>query len=232
MTYLDDYKKRLEANGSTVGESFANYTKDLINKTFADSPFYQVVPINNVNTGVRVLSTKFSHVKNLLFKPEVVLNKGSYVGLDGATWLMIDFSNDGIYSKSVVQRCNDVLKWKNSSGTIKEYKCVATDSAISNTSFDLENQQQVSVTLPIGELNVFVQLNNDTSTITEKQRFIIGNRPYKVVGINNVNDVFNGVGMLKISMKLDTIATGDDFTNDIAVNTSISSAPSGGGKLW
>lgn len=235
MSYFDDYKKRLQIDGGSVAGALSQSSINLINSSFEDSPYYFIIKVNNIDVGARVLQTKQSNAREVLFKPGVVYSKGDYVAYDNATWLMVEFNTDGIYPKAAIQRCNESLKWQVVSGntiTTKEYKCFVTTSTTAYP-FDLYYQKNpVQMILPTGEVNAFIQLNADTLTITEQQRFIIGGKAFEVVGIDNISDVFNGIGLLKVWMRMDIQVSADDKTNKIAADKNKTQTPSNGGKIW
>jgi len=163
-------------------------------------------------------------LREVIFKPNESLGVGTYVKFDGDTWLLFDkYGGTGSTSiKMLAQRCNRSLKWKDESGNILEFECVAGATDLGSKAKQSKNDiywNKYDVRLPIGQLFVFVELNDTTRHIRLNQRFIFGSNVYEVSGVDDTTGVSrNGFGLMQFTIKLATKRDEDDFVNGIAYN--------------
>lgn len=229
--HIGKYRRRLNRSGKDVGEVYKNNTIAFIEATFHKSPTFRVL---------EVISTEFPDIKKMdsrvvevermgslrevIFKPNESLGIGTYVKFDGDTWLLFDkYGGTGSTSiKMLAQKCNRSLKWKDESGNIREIECVAGATDLGSKAKQSKNDiywNKYDVRLPIGQLFVFVELNDTTKHIRLNQRFIFGGSVYEVSGIDDTTGVSrNGFGLMQFTIKLATKRTEDDFENGIAYN--------------
>jgi len=229
--HINRYRRRLNRSGKDVGEVYKNNTIAFIEATFHKSPTFRVL---------EVISTEFPNIKNMdsrvvevermgalrevIFKPNESLGVGTYVKFDGDTWLLFDkYGGTGSTSiKMLAQRCNRSLKWKDESGNILEFECVAGATDLGSKAKQSKNDiywNKYDVRLPIGQLFVFVELNDTTRHIRLNQRFIFGSNVYEVSGVDDTTGVSrNGFGLMQFTIKLATKRDEDDFVNGIAYN--------------
>jgi hypothetical protein len=191
-----------------------NSTKEVINNSFADSPTYKVVIIDGSDVESRLISGDSSTEKELLFRPEFMTYKGALVDIDGVHWMVKEIDHDGVKPKAQITKCNQVLKWNNADVTY-EVPCIVEDG----TKFGLQHDEYL-VTAK-GELRVLVTYNSITKEIKEQFRFIIRERAYQVVGINDLTHIDNDKGYLQLVIALDTKTSGDDLTNNVADNSQV-----------
>jgi hypothetical protein len=232
MTYFDDYKKRVQAGGQNIEDSVTKSSISLVNSTFADSPSYGTVTLNGVNKEARINISDDSKELSLLYRPLTLSNVGDFIIFNGVNWLVFSVKNHEVYPKAVAQRCNESLKWKDSTGTIKEYKAVI---ASGGTSFGIDDADRIEMNTLEGELRAYVQYNSFTKTIVATQRFIIGSQVYQIKGMDDVTDVINGSGLIRFSLRLTTKSPLDDFVNKVADNSQVikpNTGGSGGSQPW
>lgn len=236
MSYYDEYISRVNQIGSSDKEAFINIAKEYSLEKFNDSPYYRQVDINGAPMDVRLVQKTKYNERAILFKPDTVIDIGSYVKWGDQTWLMMDFFVNEIYPKSTAHLCNEVLKWKTKDGIPKEYPCsISTSRGIMDAqgnSFDIQ--------LPDGTLMMDVQMNVDTKSIPLSLRLILNGRVYKITGIDNVSQSVLGKGTLRFTVETDTVANAaDDFVNGYASNNMLYGGASAdtppstdGDQLW
>lgn len=220
MSYLDDFKARMNVSGNTIAQSQFNTTANFINAHFADSPFYRVVKVNGVDLEVQLQDissvTRSSNVelvqnvlKFMLLKPNTSVNIGDLVEIEGQFWIVSDFiSNNPLFPKAKIEKCNYVLQWKtgetktlighdslnrpvyNVQPTYTNIQCLLRTS-VSNIAL---NQ---AINLPQGQVHITMQYNDIAKTIKEDDEFDLYNRQYKVIGFDFSN-IVQGVGCLVI----------------------------------
>lgn len=250
--YLDKYKNRLKRSGDDVGEAYANNTVAFINSKFHESPTFRVIQVNGVEfpdiieMDARVVEVeRMGTLREVLFRPNQGLNIGTYVNFDNETWIITDNwggveTTTGI--KSLVQKCNRLLKWNDSKGLEQNIWCIASQSPLGSKANQGKNDiewNKYDVRLPLGQLYVFTECNDLTKTIKMNHRFIFGRNVYEVFGVDDTNLVDkNGFGIIQFTVKLTTVQEGDDFDNRIAVNhyeTSVEEEENNGdngGMIW
>jgi hypothetical protein len=249
--HIDKYRRRLQRNGNNVGEVYANNTIAFIEATFASSPTFRVVGVSSfekpdVNEiDARVVEVeRMGSLREILFRPSSVgLNVGTYITFDNETWLIFDKFGK---NKVLVEQCNRTLKWRDKDNSIIEVNCIASSMDLGSKAKQSKNEiewNKFDVRLPLGQLFVFVELNNFTHKIKLNQRFIFGSKVYEVVGIDDTTSINkSGFGVLQLTVKVDTIKEEDDFENRIALNryddvstvipTEGNSETGEGGSIW
>ena len=120
--------------------------------------------------------------RELVFQDiDYLVNLGNYYRFSNAYWLTINLDELNRTTKNIiVRRCNNFLKWKNSSGDICEYPCVLEYDATA-ASPRVDN----NIITPNNRIRVIVQANKDTLTLKVNYRFIFGDRTFKIIGYNN-----------------------------------------------
>lgn len=210
----NNFFKRMQAMGTNTGDVMLNTTIHFVNEEFDKSPSYKVMQADNTNVDVRLITDSNDSLKaQVYFRPGQGKEIGTYLVDGNIYWLIIDFIDHKIKPKANVLKCNEVLKWKDEIGTVYSYPCHIA-SSVYNAEFDRE------MYFADGKVVVYVQKNPDTSKIKVSDRFLFGQQPYEVVG---VDDVFRD-GLIRFHMKLDMSSPKDD---DVADNPD-----QGGGGWW
>lgn len=252
MNYFDKYHRRLERTGKNSGEGFQNSTINFINSTFSSSPSFRVLTVNSTEfpdineIDARVIEIeRMGTLREVLFRPKQGLNIGTYVKFDNDTWLAFDKwgSIESKNLKLLVQKCNNVLQWKNPDNTTLKYECIASATPLGSKSNQGKNDiewNKFDVRLPLGQLFVHVERNEFTKTIRMNQRFIIGSNVYEVFGIDETTLVDKrGFGVIQFTVKISTKHNKDNFITGIAFNNEVPNEieivpPSSneGGRIW
>ena len=157
--------------------------------------------------------------RELVFQDiDYLVNLGNYYRFSNAYWLTINLDELNRTTKNIiVRRCNNFLRWKNSSGDIYEYPCVLEYDATA-ASPRVDN----NIITPNNRIRVIVQANKDTLTLKVNHRFIFGDRTFKIIGYNNymIDTIDGQQSILYIQTQLDETSPYDDFANNIAYNYS------------
>ena len=233
--HIEKYKRRLKRYGNDVGEAYTNNTISFINSVFHASPTYRVMEVIRTNhetneierfqMDARVVEIeRLGTLREIILRPNESLEVGTYVQFDGDTWLLFDkYGGTGSTSiKMLAIKCNRTIKWKTKNGSIKEYPCVASATDLGSKSKQSKNElewNKYDVRLPLGQLFISVEINQDTQGIELNDRFIFGRNVYEVTGIDDITSVGeNGYGYIQFTVKITTVREGDDFESGIAVN--------------
>jgi len=227
--YIDRYKRRIDINGKDLGEAYSNNTNALIESTFHESPTFRVLEVFSVEKphlteiDARVIEVeRLGTLREILFRPSSEgLNIGTYVKFDKKTWLVFD----KYAGKVLVEECNRKLKWIDRNGNLISLDCVASSMDLGSKAKQSKNEiefNKYDVSLPTGQLFVFVELREETLQIDLDQRFVFGKKAYRVIGIDDttmIRESSNGAyGILQLTIKVTTIKEEDDFENHIAFN--------------
>jgi len=102
---------------------------------------------------------------------------------------------------------------RNRSKQEPEYELIDTGIFKENKYFDvLDNKLTCQVGTSMANQIKYIK---DTGIVT---RLILGNKNYKVLGVDNVTNVINNSGIITIKLDSDISIEGDDFVNGIAKN--------------
>jgi hypothetical protein len=206
------YEKRLGA--TSVSEAYKNDTINHINDIFSKSPTFKQVLVDGFAKDGIISHKEQSTELELLFRPQETINKGAYVEIDSDTYMIIDFIPNEIYPKAQLELCNSTLKWKDSMGNLKEYKCIVKGNVYEVKENERTNNKYLITS--DSELVVLVQYNDDTKTIKPNHRFIFGDVAFDVKSIDTLTNVYNEKGFIKLVVKFTNLTDTDDIINDVA----------------
>jgi hypothetical protein len=130
--------------------------------------------------------------------------------------------------KSEIKKSDNILKWKDFNNTEFAIPC-----SVESVFYEEMRDGQYFYT-PRGNVQVLVQLNNETKTIFVGQRFLFGSSAYEVGGVDDLTNVENDKGFLTFFLERTEKLTDDDFINGIAsnsYNTDDDGSNDGGGWL-
>lgn len=146
--------------------------------------------------------------KKLLFKDiDKPVRMGAFFRFDNNTWVVVNTGNlSNLTSTCTVRRCNNTLRWTDSSDVKQSVPCVLDYAITENRDYSTGGSKVVN---PSGLLQIITQLNLTTNLIKANDRFLFGNpdnwTSYKIQGggIHNFNnpetDVMSSTGILKLT---------------------------------
>lgn len=210
MSYLDDYRSRINVQGSTVAEGFANQSKHIINSSFENSPSYYIVQINDQDVGVRLIDEDTSSKKSVLFRPDTLSNIGDLIFHKNHNWILTDFIDNDIFPKGSLEKCNYSLSinppptktlkghdsvgrpvYEETNGTPLLLPCIV------ETSFYHKDDKDTPIILPKGNIRVTLSYL-DNSELKIGQTITVYNEKYKIVGVD-LTSVINNIGIIKLN---------------------------------
>lgn len=224
---------------STPSGIYIDSLQAVTNYQFENSPSYYLIE-EEPNFGTQIFSqvgVRITHIiqsntgikisddyKQVLFKD---LNHTRGLGyryrFNDNIWLTI--SSD-LYkyptASSILRRCNNTLKWKDSAGILYSEPC-CIDYSIKYPNLNFNS----SIIIPEGRIEITCQANDNTNKIKLSDKFILGHQGYHVIFmnnflLNNTTDISSNKLIIFVMQKIDASAT-DDKINNIA----ISSTPTG-----
>ena len=152
--------------------------------------------------------------KTLLFQsshPTVAIDQKFY--FDQNYWLITNTTFiKSLVTSAIVRRCNNILRWVDLSGNLYSEHCY-----IDYKPTTPDNRNRTDPIIPMGTIHVFSQLNNNTRTIREDQRFLFGNTQqwvsYRIYGGGLVN--FNNLQTVtNTSAKILEMGMGKNYVNE------------------
>lgn len=206
MGWLDIHKGRMDISNDNIGskDEYIQDTEIYLNDTFNQSPSYQIVRIDGIEHGVRIVNNRKYQTANefeqnlVLLKPNTFIERGSYMTYPNEltkkqeTWLIVFYHYHRLYPKAYARYCNKTLNFKN--GT--SLPCVVSNK-ISSSAFIQENEQ---MTLPKDSLAVYVKATKESIETVEGDRFVIDNLAYQVQSINISMNTEDGIGVVEMSI--------------------------------
>jgi hypothetical protein len=203
MSYIDTYKHRLNAYGSSIKDTYINSTIETVDNVFSDNPSYQQVSINNIQVDTIVTKKDTSDKKILLFRPGVSYGKGTVVTISSNSYLMTDFQDDPIYPTAAIQLCNNTLNIYHDETVISDYDSTgnsiySTESVLSfsipcivQEMADLYNSA-ISQSISYANTDVALKVQNRASLTTDltNQTFQMFENTYHIYGFQR-HETFN-----------------------------------------
>jgi len=153
--------------------------------------------------------------KRILF-PDInhSISTGEKFYFNNNTWIVINAENiKSLTASATVRRCNNVLRWMTTSGSIMEEPC--------SIEYSYKNPKDVSssnaLIMPGAYIRIYVQLNSKTRIIKDNQRFLFGNTGnwdcLRVFG-GGVGNFQNLITTNNDSAQLLTLEVGTGFVNN------------------
>ena len=202
MANWELYEKKLKIDGNSIRERSINNTIDAINDSFVNSPSYFEVYINGAETttGVQIVSGSStggqsnSNIKNILMKPNDVLNNGDLIKWNNEYWLNMSVENvGGAYLKGKIIKCTQYI-------TINKNSILSEVPIVIESAVRLYSQGQDDnkyITTLSDEIIVYTPAS---ANIEVDDIYTIGRRNYKV---KSVQDVLID-GLLVVKMEVTT----------------------------
>lgn len=128
------------------------------------------------------------------------MHAGSIVRWDESYWLVMSSDkNDVLYASGTMNRCNYVLKFKNSEGNLVQKHCIITDV----TKYLIGEAWKSMMTIGDSRMSLAIPRDADTATIKRGTRFLIDDPiavetcAYEITKPDRVTGVYDGSGIYK-----------------------------------
>lgn len=126
-------------------------------------------------------------------------------------WITINVSSiNTLMNSSLVQRCNNVLRWISEDGILFEEPCIIGNKITSTTT-----EQGTHIQVIDGELSVVLQYNEYSKNIGINQRFVIGGQAYTVrmVDLTKRTSTYDSdsIGIITLELDIANIGVNDDI---------------------
>ena len=191
MTWWTDYQARRGQDRKTL---FTDNMKNLVSTEFENSTSYELVKISGFDRKTRIVEEssiiKNPNRKRLLCFPDETISIGEIVEFDNSNWICVNGETTSkISDVGIIERCNNVLKFYDSTSTLHQIPCI-----ISKGSISLDEQKIISTL----DSEIVVQISNTSITrqIPMSYVFKLGMRNYSVTDINDIT--VNGLLLIKM----------------------------------
>lgn len=146
---------------------------------FINNPQCWVGTVLDVTTGIVKDSDDY---RSLYFKDiSHIAHRGKYFKWSDNYWLVYETTNElETISRCNIRRCNNWIKWLNDKGEVIQYPCVIEGELTSANA-----QVSKTITQANSHINVIVQGNPDTLSLTKNTRIMFNHSVYKFTAINN-----------------------------------------------
>lgn len=223
MSFSDVYRKTLLNKGGSVLASDIMHSKNTTNRTFTNDYTYKKGQLQKLNMEIvdidtrRVSKDKNTYDKDIYFRPDTIIDVGSYLIYDDGVYLVDGFNKDYINPKCMATECNQLLSF---SFTKNPIYCIAEGESYGvkitgGTEFNAQVDTKVKVT---------VQDNEETRKLKPDHRFIFNHSEYGIYKIGDIT-VYKS-GLLTLTCQKDQYQKGyDDLENNIAYNGVIPDEP-------
>lgn len=216
---LDAYRRRLKNSGGNMANALKKQSSTIMDATFKNSTTYKSVIINNENVDARYYAHKTFSINGddvdylLQFRPSIKYPIGTYVSIHSdidseyADWIIVDKSDDVMFPKYNILKCNYNLKWIDNN-EIKEYPSVLRSINRGNVVGVWSNDY---MTVLDSIISIWLPSNEDTYCIKHQTRFLISNNPVKPVSymVTKVEDALVQ-GIIKVTLKQDELSVYDN----------------------
>ena len=119
---LELYKRRVRANGKSMGEKLRNQSNDIMNATFTNDAAYKECLINGEKVDAKFQEhASYSILKDyvdhyLQFSPHVFYPNGTYVDIPDESnvyqrWLIVGRTESHVFVRHLCVSCNYTIKW-------------------------------------------------------------------------------------------------------------------------
>lgn len=200
------YNSILTSFGDTSLDRVVSDAKRRMIKAGQQNGSLNKVKISDNEQYVLLTTTNTINKKTICSMPDETFNLGDYVLWNDSYWLITQIEiDDKVYTRGVVERCNEILRWQNEEGTIIERWCVS-DNMASNSEGIVA---QKIIDMPKFLLEIKLPLDVETFKLRRYRRFLIDidkedPNAYITTNRNIVTDVFDpeakhGINILTLS---------------------------------
>ena len=218
MSFSDIYKKTLlNRGGSVLGADIA-HSKNTTNRSFANDYTYKKGRLQKPNMEVididtrRVSKDKNTYDKDIYFRPDTMVDVGSYLIYDDGIYLVDGFNKDYINPKGVATECGQELYFPDLS--LDVIPCTATNSGYG---VKLNNTTEFTIG-SMSNIKMKVQSNEITRKIKPNRRFIFNHSEHGIYEIKDI-EVYNTGILLFTCDKSLYRPQYDDLENNVADST-------------
>lgn len=223
MSVWDNYNSRLTIRGETQRDIRIEREKEFLTRKAEANPFYHKAVVNGKEQGLMVINSDDLTVKTICSMPGESLIAGSLVLWKNVHWLVTTAdTNDDIYTKGAMERCNYLLKWIDKNGVIVERWCIVSDGTRYLTGETAGRGDKNGMALGDTKIVVTIARDEETVKLGRTQRFLIDDEgsdamlAYRITKPFKVGGVYDGNGVMSFLMSEENTEDDDNFELRIA----------------
>ena len=217
-TEFGEFRARMGVRGNSIREANRNQGIQIMENSFDTSQTYRQVKINDELVDARITGGSATTIRGgtgnyeIMFRDGVYYPAGTYVWVpdqrgEYEPWIIMYLSDDAMFQRHLIRKCNYLLRWKNSSGDIIERWAVFSDNQrLINGERDVNWNRMV---LSSYSTVLYLPCDSETINIKMDDRFLIDHPDIEgapeawIVRNRNVNskifESYNGVIELAIA---------------------------------
>lgn len=185
MPMFEQYRKRMARKGENIRLANKHESETIMSKSFEDSQSVRIVKIDGEEYAARIISDSKTTVRGgngnyvIQLKDDKPITAGTYVEVpdrDGTyhPWLVLYESDDILFPKHIIKKCNYLLRWKNIKGEIIERWIVVGDNTrIMDGERKTFNNKMV---IPYSGISVILPCDSETINVRIDKRFLIDHK--------------------------------------------------------
>lgn len=179
---FDSYRARMQRTGANIREANKCQSEQIMEVSFNDSQTYRKVIVNGKKYDARIVSDSKTTVRGgngnhvIQFRTNLYLQAGTYIQIPDAKgkyewWLTIYESDETLFPKHIIKKCNYLLKWRNAAGNIVERWCVFSDN---NRLQDAERKTNYNkMAISYYSTSLVLPCDKETINIRVDKRFLV-----------------------------------------------------------
>ena len=219
---MDLFRKRTKLHGRTMRERSIYKMQDRIKRHALENPSCKKVMVNGEERYLTIVSTENKDTKHFSCMPNEHIERGGIIEWYNierygvikqyGTWMVTSTDSDeDVYQKGIMKRCNYELKWMN------ENKEIITRPSIISFPYSSLIKENKVYTTDKTKCQIFIPFDKETAKIRADDRFFISaiedkHTVYRVDNVNDVENTFNGEGYIVLTMSETMLNTETDNT--------------------
>lgn len=219
MSVWDTYEARISARGGSKRAAMRNITIARMTEMMPETLSYKNVLIDDVAQDVSIIDTTEFNEKKIFSMPGEKLVHGGLVDWENSKWLITELNaHDELYQSGIIVRCNQLLRWKDDLGFLKEQWCIVEDG----TKYLVGEKTEDMMAIGDARMALTIAKNDDTVKFKVGTRFILGDpdaeepTAYEITKTNTLYNVFNGRGVYRFILNQVVITHNDDIDGQVA----------------
>lgn len=195
----------MNASGGSLRNERITAMQETLNKTFSDDPsyYFDVEVFNKEPLNCRIYdmasATKGDGRMRIMSEYDRPVLVGDLLHWQDEWWICTHQQNiHDMFWNGVIERCNHLLKWKDSDGKIIERHCRAEDA----TKYTLGvTEQDFNMLLPDTRRSVLIPFDEDTIKLLDGKRLLIDKKvpkpkAYEITNVDRVTKMYGNNGII------------------------------------
>lgn len=208
-----------EARMSTKRQMWVDRSRASFGRRLLDSPSCHVVRVNGVEQTLSITHRTTHTEKRVCAMPGEELKHGGLVEYNDSVWLITEVDTDNeIYQRGLMKRCNHVLRWISKDGKLKEKWCIVEDG----TKYLIGEKSEEHITIGDARIAVTIGKDEDSIELDRGLRFLIDDEDiahptaYQITKANRFFNMTHGEGVFRFILNEVVLTDHDNIKHRIA----------------